>query len=118
MMRLILESPLLMMKRIQIYLPFIKTGVPNTHSDMSLKVNYESPMEANQSAAKQAESSNKHPSSKVSNNHPSSNIIDNPKEGVTTRGNNKANYLEMINNISFTSSIKSKNVNEALENEC
>lgn len=67
---------------------------------------------------KEAETHEKEPSSKVRKNHPSSNIIRKLEEGVSTRKKDKVNYMEMINNIFFTSSVEPKTNKKALKDEC
>ena len=53
------------------------------------------------------------PSLHVHKYHPSSSIIEDPS-GITTRKKDKIDYVKMIANICYTSSIEPTSVNEAL----
>ncbi|TYK30592.1 putative mitochondrial protein [Cucumis melo var. makuwa] len=57
------------------------------------------------------------PSSHVRKNHPSSLIIGDPSVGITTRKKDKVDYLKMIIDICYTSTIQPTSVDAALKDE-
>lgn len=92
----------------------VTTSVHDNSLDKSANHPSESVLEPDQFiTTNHPESDDKHPSSRVSKNL-SSNIIGSLEASVTTRRKDKVNYLEMISNVCFTSSIEPKNVKEAL----
>lgn len=88
--------------------PLVSKEVTNISSEMSPDEITKNQIVNTESRIEDVEINRKQHSSRIHKNHPSSNIIGDLEEGVLTRKKDKVNYLEMINNVCFTSLVEPK----------